>query len=120
VFDYVRVRETARKLIEKFGKIQILVVNTSGNYDPETGTTTGAGTTNVNVNCAHFPAKGETNVNGTLIIAGDEYALVSGADANTVSVDDKLIIDDVTWNIFAVLTIGPADTNVLHKLYIRK
>lgn len=120
MFDYIDSRDTAKELLEEFGKIQVLVVNTSGDYDPETGTTAGAGTTNFDVNCAHFPVKGETNVNGTLIVAGDEYALVSGADSNTVSVDDKLIIDGVTWNIFSLLTIGPADTNVLHKLYIRK
>lgn len=117
--DYNRLAETAKRLLAEYGADQVLQRVTVGAYNPATGTATTT-TSNVTVSAAAFPVKGDMNVNGTSIITGDQYALISGVDVASVSVNDLLVLNGVTWHVIAVLTTMPSDVAVVHKVYIRK
>lgn len=118
-FDPKRAAKTAKDLLAQVGRDCTLVRVTVGAYNPATGSATNT-TANVTVSCQDFAVKGETMVNGTAIVAGDRYALISGVDIATVSVNDRLIMDGVTWNIIAVLQTSVAGIGVLNKVYVRK
>jgi hypothetical protein len=119
VFDYVKTRNTAVGLLNKFGRAVTLKQAQPSEYDPETGTNTAA-YSDVPVIACDFAVKGEEMVNGTQIIAGDRYALVADGTGIGVTVNDKLLIDGVTWSVIAVLLLAPGGVTVINKVYIRK
>lgn len=118
-FDYTRTANTAQSLLEKFGRDCTLSQITTGAYDYATGSAPQT-VNDITVKAADFAVKGEITVNGTLIVAGDRYALISGIDVANVDLEDRLTIDGVIWNIIAVVKIAPAGVPVIHKVYVRK
>lgn len=119
MFDYLKIRDTALGLLNKFGRVITIKQTSSGSYDPATGTNS-ATVVDVTAIACDFSVKGETTVNGTLILSGDRYALVADSAGTVVSVKDKLLMDGVIWSIVAVLEIAPAGVTVVNKVYIRK
>jgi ethanolamine utilization microcompartment shell protein EutS len=118
VFDYIRSASTATKLITNFGRDITHVEVIEGTYNPATGGVTNT-TTETTVKAVDFAVKGNEYINGTLVQAGDRYALLEPSIA-AVDVSDKLIIDSVTWNIIAVEKLAPANVLVMWKVFIRK
>lgn len=117
--DYYRVSLNAKQSLAENGRNCTLSQITTGAYDYATGSATQT-VSDITVKAADFAVKGEISVNGTLIAAGDRYAIISGVDVATVSLSDRLTIDGVIWNIIAVVKIAPAGVPVIHKVYVRK
>lgn len=145
MFNYPKMAETATSLLTKFGRTCQIITPSIGSYNTNTGLvesvssatiwdggtttwdgglTTWDGTgigvdTTTNVKCADFAVRGNQYIGNTQIQNDDRYCLVD-ASIDEITVDMRIVIDGITWNIIKAEKLAPNGTNVLFKLYIRK
>jgi hypothetical protein len=114
-FDYERSRDTAERLIKKFGRDAVLVKVTDSGvaYDPTQ--------TETEYPCilAVLEYK-DKDIDGTLVQRGDKMVYVSTQGLqDALSKQDKIIIDGEVHQIIYPVQINPAGTVVYYKAQIR-
>lgn len=111
-FDYARAAITASRLIAKFGQSATLrqTANTGTAYSPTRANTDATVT-------VAFVEYGDRHIDGTLIKQGDRIAYLA---AGTIpDIDDKLIVNGVTYSVVNVKQLNPAGTVVYYELQVR-
>ncbi|MDO8033583.1 hypothetical protein ACWYXK_14010 [Janthinobacterium lividum] len=122
MIDYAKTAVRADASLRRKGGIVVLRQVVKGEYDPDLGTapstTTDYEGTGVKINY-------ETeNIDGTLILAGDQQLLLSplqrnGAPMPTPTAADLVLFGSVSYTVKAVETTAPVDVAVLHTLQLR-
>lgn len=106
-FDYARMRETALRLLTKFGKEVTLMRSgkNDSNYNPSDGTFSGAVPTEP-AGVGVLLAYNNKEINGTEIRATDRKLIFQG---------DKLLIGDLygDFRVHAVNDIDPDETGII-------
>lgn len=115
---YTRLAATAVRLLAKYGAPLLLTRTTEGEYDPETGTSTG-GTATYNVTGAAFDYA-QDDIDGTLIRRGDMRVYIAPDAAVTPQTGDTLPVQGFVWNVVESRPLQPADKIVLHDVQIRR
>ena len=120
--DYSKTAARADQSLRRKGGIVALRQVVTGPYDPDLGaapsTTTAYEGTGVKINY-------ETqNIDGTLILAGDQQLLLSplqrnGAPMPAPTAADLVLFGGVSYTVKAVETTAPVDVAVLHTLQLR-
>lgn len=115
MFDYVKSRATATRLLERFGRSIVVVQVTTGEYDIESGTVTNTKVELTPLAC-DFDVKAEEYDN--LIRVGDRKAYIDASAA--MEMNNMVVIDNVRWSIVRLVKLAPAGELVLNVAYIRK
>ena len=114
---------TANELLSEFGQAVTIRRQTSGGYDPETGTTS-VTTTNETGNGAVFDfgmhKSGQSFTAESLILAGDKQLLLSPIGVSAPLPGHLAIIGGETWNIVSIKATAPAGLAVLFECQLRK
>ncbi len=113
-FDYSRMRESAVRLIDRFGQMYTFTRQTGEQYDPATGTTTSTSETfDFNSVWVDFS---KDEVDGTVILNGDVRILVDGL----LKVDDRVVRNGKEWRIVNAEEINPGDTFLMTEAQARR
>lgn len=115
---YSDLASVANELLAEFGQSVTIRHRTSGAYDPATGSAT-VTTTDEAGNAAVFDYDTK-HIDGTMIVRGDKYALLSPVGITAPDTDDRLIVGGVEYSVVSVKTEAPAGTAVLHTVQIRR
>lgn len=115
-FNYAATAATATRLLQRFGASATLKRQTAGEYDPVTGTTPDATTTELATTAAVF-AYDQKYIDGTLILQGDQRAYI--VPANEPKQGDLLAWQGRDWSIVAVKPISPAGVPVVYEAQLR-
>lgn len=120
--DYSKTASRADQSLRRKGGIVVLRQAVTGEYDPDLGTapstTTDYEGTGVKINY-------ETeNIDGTLILAGDQQLLLSPLQRNGGSMPaptaaDLVLFGGDSYTVRAVETTAPVDVAVLYTLQLR-
>jgi hypothetical protein len=117
---YSKLAETSRALLGRFGQDVVLRRHTStGEYNPDTGATEQDHSDTVYKGALFDFQAGQTDINNSLIQAGDKELLLEDTGVPP-SVSDQVLIGGVLWSIQSVGEINPAGTPVLYKLQVRR
>ncbi len=110
-FNYAKSAETAKKLLTKFGKDQVITHIEQGEYDPILGGSVDVETT---LNGVGVMLNYDTRqIDGTQIISGDKKLLWSGARP---SIGDKFL----DYRIVNIIELNPTgDVSVLFTIQLR-
>ncbi len=112
------------KLLTESGQALTLRRVAEGAYDPDTGTTAAATTTDIIVNVA-FVDYSENVIDGVNIVRGDRKALISALDAAGVAItltpkpQDQIVGESDTVNIIVAKTTKVAATPVAYICQVR-
>lgn len=118
----------ANTLIGKFGRPAVLLrPGSGGRYDPDTGRVVG-GTASVEIPCeVVFQVYADSQVDGTVIRAGDRVALVSRlrlqgsvAAHEPVPQSDVLVEGGRTWQIVRLSGISSGEQEAVYSLQVRR
>lgn len=114
---YTKLQATATKLLTSKGQLCTLRKQTSGAYNPATGTSTQTTADTFIVGVLLNYNKSLTSQPDSLVLATDRKAIIQG----TVNpdVDDLLIFNSVSYRIVAVKTLNPAGTTVISECQVR-
>ena len=108
----------ALRLIEKFGKALTLTRQSSGSYDPSTGSATVTTTTQA----AHGirTSWAAQDIDGSLIKSGDLKIVLAASGLTTApQVDDTITFDSTVYTIKGVYPVCPADVVIVYNLNVR-
>lgn len=114
-FNYAATAATATRLLTRFGASATIKRQTTGAYDPSTGTTP-VTVTELATTAAVFSFD-QKYIDGTLILQGDQEAYL--APSVMPKQGDLLAWQSRDWNIVAVTPIGPAGVPVLYEVQLR-
>ncbi|MBV7475394.1 hypothetical protein [Pseudoxanthomonas sp. PXM05] len=114
-FNYAATAATATRLLQRFGASATLKRQTTGAYDPSTGTTP-VTVTELATTAAVF-AYDQKYIDGTLILQGDQRAYL--VPAQVPKQGDVLAWNGKDWRVVAVKPIAPAGTVVLYEAQLR-
>lgn len=114
-----KMRATAERLVDKFGKA-ITLRRTTSTFDPSTGTTSES-TTDHSVNAVIEPYA-ERLIDGSLIQVGDMQVTVP---AKSLSIDpdtskDSVILDSVEWTLVRVEALYSGEQVATWALQVRR
>jgi len=113
---YTRAAATALRLLTKYGQPVTLVRQTSGPYDPTTGTSPVTTTTYAGYAAVFaYPA---AEVDGTMIQRGDKRAYLTLTGATPLP-SDAFTIAGVTHAIVNVEALDPGGLVVMYTLQVR-
>lgn len=115
-FNYAATAATATRLLQRFGASATLKRVTPGEYDPATGTTPNATTTELATTAAVF-AYDQKYIDGSLILQGDQRAYMTPAVMPKQG--DLLAWQGRDWSIVAVKPISPAGVPVVYEAQLR-
>ena len=118
--DYVKLAETSKRLLEKFGKKRPITIRKTvvGAYNPSTGSASSTVTDTIKHGVVLDFGKGATLERGNAILANDQRLLLE--PSVDISVTDKVIIDGVQWGVISVNDCNPAGVPLIYDLHIRK
>jgi hypothetical protein len=114
-FNYAATAATATRLLQRFGASATIKRQTTGAYDPSTGTTP-VTVTELATTAAVF-AYDQKYIDGTLILQGDQRALL--APYQEPRQGDKLTWQGKDFEIIAVKPTSPAGMPVLFEAQLR-
>lgn len=114
---YTNLQNTALKLLTSRGKACVLRKQTTGAYDPSTGSASITNTDFPIVGVLLNYSKSLMNDSDTLIEVNDRKAIIQG-DV-TPDTSDLFIFNGKTYRIITVKTVDPAGTAVIHELQVR-
>lgn len=114
-----RARDTADKLLDKFGKAITLTSIAEGVYDPTTGEMSGGTTTSTNHAAAIKDYKGIDFISG-VIQAGDRKVIIAALGAPTPQPADKVTIDSEVYQVVAVRHVWSGELPALYEMQVRK
>lgn len=109
---YPRLKKTADRLINRYGKpVQLVAITTTGpSYDPQT---TAEKRDAVMVEIGYKLAR----IDGSTIQAGDRVGLMRSEDAPALA--DKLVIDSREYSFVDVQPLEPGPLNILYEVHAR-
>lgn len=117
--DYVKLQDTAQRLISQFGMSCVLSKIVNSEYDPELN--------KQNKIINNYPLKGvslsrkSSEFTSELVKTGEILFLLEAKDLTvTPSVDDKIIISSISWSIISIHAIQPANIPVYYEMILRK
>lgn len=114
-FDYSRTAATATSMLKRFGAACTLKRQTTGEYDPATGTNP-VTVTSLPTTAAVF-AYDQKYIDGTLILQGDQRAyMVPGVEPKQ---GDVLAWQGRDWQVVAVKPLAPAGVQCLYEAQLR-
>lgn len=113
-----RARNTAEKMIKKFGKVITLSRITNGNYDPATGDMPASSAVDLSVKSLIKDCKPFEFTSGT-IETGDKKVTLAALNLSQPSVGDKVTIDTVIYSVISVKTIWSGELAVMFELQVR-
>ena len=114
-FNYPNTAATATRLLQRFGAAATLKRQTTGTYDPTTGTSP-VTTTSMATTAAVF-AYPQGYIDGTLILQGDQQAYMAPGEAPKQG--DKLAWQGKDYEVVSVKPVSPAGVPVLYEAQIR-
>lgn len=114
-FDYANTAATATRLLQRFGASATIKRTTTGEYDPETGTTP-VTVTELATTAAVF-AYDQKYIDGTLVLQGDQRAYL--APAQQPKQGDRLTWQGKDFEMVAVKPVSPAGVPVLYEAQLR-
>ena len=121
-FDYTKARETAKKIISKFGKSSSLVKKgTTGGFDE--GGNTEADSPDIAINGIITPlVKYKTHeTDGKTIIKGDAWAFFYTESAVEIEVDMQTTFNGKTFSVKGIEVLSSVDDiNIYTRLQLRK
>lgn len=114
-----KMRATAQRLVDKFGK-PVTLRRTTSTFDPDTGTTT-EGTTDHSVNAVIEPYD-QRLIDGSIIQTGDMQASFPAKDLSVTpsTATDIIIMDGDEWQIVNVGFIWSGEEVALFQAHVRK
>ena len=114
-FNYPATAATATRLLRRFGASAVLGRETTGAYDPATGTTP-VTVTSLTTTAAVF-AYDQKYIDGTLVLLGDQLAYCApGVEPKQ---GDTLTWQGRAYTVVAVKPVSPAGVPVLFEAQIR-
>lgn len=113
-FDYNRSKQTADRLIKKFGQQLDFTRETGESYDPVTGTVTS--TTETYTYDAVWLNFRNDEIDDTIVLRSDAKVLVSGS----LEVDDRVTLDGEEWRVVTARPLNPAGIEVYTEAQVRK
>jgi hypothetical protein len=117
--SYADDQTSAKQLLAEAGQAVTLTPPTTGTYDPNTATVTGAAPTPVTTTGVVLPlSRGLKHMPGTDITASDQQLLLPGDIAEPV-LDTKATIGGVDYTIKEVAPLNPGGTSLLYDCVIR-
>lgn len=114
---YDNLQATATKLLTSYGKACTLRKQTSGAYNPATGSSTITTTDSEVVGVLLNYSKSQMNQPDSLIQVNDRKAIIQGSV--TPDVSDLFIFDGVTYRIISIKFVNPGGVNVISELQVR-
>lgn len=118
--DYVKLQDTAQKILTNFGEDWVHRRVTKGTYDPANNTRTVDSTTNTTVKAARLNYK-RAQVTGEVIQQGDIKLVVEAKGLSvTPTVDDKMVDGTEIWQIIDIMEINPGGTPVYYEMQLRQ
>ena len=110
-YDYTNISNTAKNLIDKFGRsITLRSVTTSGTeWNP---TITNSDSIIIGV----FTKFDKSEIDGNLILSTDKKVLTY----DEVTTDDKIVDSGITYEVKSVNPIQPANTKIIYKVQLRQ
>lgn len=114
---YSEMAVTASELITEFGMPVILQRTSGGTFDPVTGQTTGAITTEITAQGIQKNYKASL-IDGTRIKHGDKLYVLDDSQAPDVS--DKVKVGVEYWSIVSLDAVEPAAIPIVYFVQVRK
>jgi hypothetical protein len=114
-FNYAATAATATRLLQRFGASATLKRQTTGAYDPATGTTP-VTVAEIATTAAVF-AYDQKYIDGTLVLQGDQRAYMTPGVMPKQG--DVLAWQGRDWQVVAVKPIAPAGTPVVYEAQLR-
>ena len=114
-FNYAATAATATRLLQRFGASATLQRQTTGAYDPSTGTT--PITVEELATTAAVFAYDQKYIDGTLVLQGDQRAYM--APAVMPKQGDVLAWQGRDWQVVAVKPLAPAGIHCLYEAQLR-
>jgi len=111
---------TVIPLLNKFGKPVEIQQKSAGVFDPVSGTYSTSTYEKLDNGIAVQTNYKNSEVDGKTIIQGDKKLIMLTNNNNEIAVNDRIIMESITWNIMSIDEVKPADVRVLYKLQIRK
>nr|WP_295383549.1 hypothetical protein [Pseudoxanthomonas sp.] len=115
---YTELATVADELLAELGQSVTIRHRTAGAYDPATGSVTV--TTSDEAGYGAVFDYDTKHIDGTMIVRGDKYVLLSPVGITAPDTDDRLIIGGVDYAVIGIKTEAPAGTAVLHTVQIRR
>ena len=109
----------AQRLIAKYGKQVVFTKTTPGTFDPVSGTTTGATSTDTTIKVAPPSSFDIKEVNGTSIQTGDVKVSVAALDY-VPDISQTVTFDSNTYNIISVSPVYSGDAVAKYDCQLRK
>jgi len=118
--DYVKLQNTAQRLVGLFGTNWTHRHITKGTYNPGTNVRTTTSTTDTTVKAARLNYK-KSQVIGEVIKQGDIKLIVEAKAFTTPpTVDDEMIYASETWQIVDIIESNPGGTSIYYEMQLRK
>ena len=114
-FNYANTAATALRLLQRFGASATIKRTTAGTYDPSTGTSAET-VTSLATTAAVFDYK-QSYIDGTLILQGDRYAILS--NENEPKQGDHFTWQGEDFDVVNVKPLAPSGVKVIYEVQIR-
>lgn len=116
-FNYTRVAATALRLLRRFGAETTLTRPGVSSYDPDTGAVTATPVVD-GCTAAVFPYE-DKHIDGSLILATDQQALVAASGLNEPKPGDVLAWGGRGLTVVKAKNLGPSGVMVLYEVQVR-
>lgn len=113
-FDYQNTKETAYRLINRFGQELDFTRETGESYDPVSGTVTST-TETYSADAVWLNYRNE-EIDDTIVLQGDARVLV----AASVEVDDRVTFEGQEWRVVTARPLNPAGVEIYTEAQVRK
>lgn len=116
-FDYAKMAETAKTLLERFGSTIEITRTTDATYNPVTGASTPGSSDTFRPKgvLLKFPDK---LIDGTRIKQSDRRLIVD--DTLEINLNDKPLIQGEEWNLVENMTVSPAGVPIVYEFLARR
>ncbi len=113
-FDYSRMKNTAYRLIDRFGQSLPFTREIGETYDPATGTTTST-TENYSADVV-WGDYNKDEIDDTLVKQGDARLIV----AASVLIDDRVTYNNKEWRVVDVSPLNPGGVELYTEAQVRR
>jgi hypothetical protein len=113
-FDYSRSKDTAYRLINRFGQELTFTRQVGESYDPSTGTVSTT-TENYSADAVWLNYKND-EIDESIVLQGDARVLI----AANVQVDDRVTFEGDEWRVVVARPLNPAGIELYTEAQVRK
>ena len=121
-FDYTKTKETANRLIKRFGQQLTVTRQVNNEYNPFLGKGYNPATGEVTSTIETYTYDAvwlnfrDDEIDDTIVLRSDAKVLVSGS----LEVDDRVMLDGKEWRVVTVRPLNPAGIEVYTEVQVRK